>query len=300
MSVNRLAPLPRDGPAQPDEGGFELGSERGFILVPVLLISLLIAAAAVAFIASSRASMLAQRNSALSISAEAIADGAVQLAVGNLQSDELIGSGATVFCRWEDAAVVAVAVQDQGGLIDLNTASPALMAAVIESLLEGSTQAVLQDINDFRDADRLAADGTIEPGTYPNRPFGPKNAPFASVYELDQVPSVDEGLLPELIALTTVHSQQPGIDLQVAPEALKQRLSEIVGADLSGFSSPSPRKTFALVATARLSTGTQFTRQVLLTLTQQPDNPVAIVEWRRSRAQIPAWPEPASLPSCFN
>lgn len=302
MSAYRLASSPRDGPAQPDVGSIALGSEEGFILAPVLLISLLIAAAAVAFIASSRASMLAQRNSALLVSAEAIADGASRLAIGKLQSLDVKGNGTIEFCRWDDAGVVVVVVQDQGGLIDLNTASPALMAAVIESLTGGGTQAqsILQDISNFRDADRQTADGSTEPGTYPNRPYGPKNGPFASIYELDQVPGVDGGLFPELAMLMTVHSQQPGIDLLTAPKELKQRLSERVGADLSGFSSPSPQKTFAIVATARLTNGAQFTRHVLLTLTQQPDHPVAILQWRRSRAQVAAWPEPVSLPSCFN
>ena len=61
------------------------------------------------------------------------------------------------------------------------------------------------------------------------RTYGPKNALFQSVLELDQVLGVDPALFRRLLPFVTVNSRQGGVDPRTAPPAL---LAALAGAAL--------------------------------------------------------------------
>lgn len=278
--------------------------EQGFVLITVLWIVALLAAAAIAFTVSMRSQLLLQRNLASLAQAERIADGltrwsALRLAEGNIDGAAL--AGRMDYCRWSPDIRAGIAIQDQGGLIDINAASPALLSALIDGLAPNpaSAQAAFAEILDYRDLDQTAQRGGDEPAIYPGRPFGPKDDAFQTVDELDQIPSLEGGLFTRLRPLLTVSSQQMGFDLARAPAALLTALSP-QGGDLSQWSSPSPSKVFEITATVLMPSGTIFSRRTLISLTFQPDRPYATLSWQRGTFAELSWPPAAGLEACVN
>ena len=183
------------------------------------------------------------------------------------------------------SATVTVTIQDQGGLVDLNTASPPLIDRLLEGLglAKPESQALQAALRDYRDPDHDAQTGGSEPATYPGRKTGPKNGPFSTPEELDQIPGLTEQVFATLTRVTTVSSQQMGIDLERAPQELRQLLGISNPSDLSAlaFASPSPQRVFAIDAAAELADGSRFTRHALIALLRQPDRPFAILGWQQ-------------------
>ena len=64
-----------------------------------------------------------------------------------LHHDELV----TAVTR--DGVLAAISIQDQGGLIDLNTASPALLVALVAGVNDGDGS-VAGAIEDYKDSDK--------------------------------------------------------------------------------------------------------------------------------------------------
>ena len=163
--------------------------------------------------------------------AEALADGLtrlVALRLGDrarrpLASETITADGNPYTCSHEEAAV-EIAVTDVGGLVDLNTASVRLLAWLLlgHGLAADKAAALAAAIVDFRDEDDLPSRNGAESAAYRTAGLrhGPKNAPFESVTELDQVLGMDLALFARLRNVTTVHSRQPGIDPTKAPPEL--------------------------------------------------------------------------------
>jgi general secretion pathway protein K len=132
----------------------------------------------------------------------------------------LARDGTPLLCGHGDAAV-AITVTDVGGLVDLNAASASLLEWLLRGLGVAPDKAVAlaAAIVDFRDADDVPGVNGAESAAYraAGLAHGPKNAPFETVMELDQVLGMDLALFNRLRAVATVHSRQPGIDVSLAP-----------------------------------------------------------------------------------
>lgn len=91
-----------------------------------------------------------------------------------------------------------IEVSDAGALVDLNAASVALFEPITRGvgLQEARSKAVPAAIVDFRDADDDFQSGGAEAEQYraAGLPLGPKNAPFETVVELDQVLTAQNAL----------------------------------------------------------------------------------------------------------
>jgi general secretion pathway protein K len=225
---------------------------------------------------------------------------ALRLASPANMNEPLKLNGEPAHCQWSDDISVAISIQDQGGLVDLNTASPDLLLALMQGLGADDAKSVgiVAALQDFRDPDAQSANGGVEPAMFPGKAYGPKNAPLAIPGEIDQVPELDDALFNKLMPFVTVTSQQSGIDLSSAP----QKLLELLGSRDSAarFSSPSPAKTFSIDVTAELKNSSRYRRQALVSLLRQPDRPFAVLAWRRGGDTGDTPPLPASGPSCFN
>jgi general secretion pathway protein K len=285
------------------------GKEDGFVLVSVIWIAGLLAVIATAFAITVRSHTLGGSNNIYNTQAEYAADGmalftALKLASPASPAPQLEPNGEPVFCNWSEGATVSVSVQDQGGLVDLNTASPELLDVLFRSLGAdaGKSISMIGALQNFRDPDSLTSDGAAEPVTFPGKTYGPKNAPFAITAEIDQIPEIDEAMFHRLMPLVTVYSQQSGIDPAVAP----QHLLELLGAtgetatSPTRFSSPSPAKTFSIDVTAELKNGARYRRLAIISILRQPDRPFATLEWTRGGDSG----DPARLPNngsaCIN
>jgi general secretion pathway protein K len=269
--------------------------DAGFILIPVLtvlgLLSLIAMSLAKTTIIDVRTAAYQLREAEV----EALADGASRLAIRRIVSDRNAGrtsdqnsannrpaalptNGRPVVCRLPGASAV-ITVQDVGGLIDLNTAPQALFERLFISLeLSKETAAKLAAaIIDFRDLDDRPVPGGAETSEYlaAGLAFGPKNAPFSSVNELDQVLGMTPMLLARMRAMVTVHSASRGIDPNAAGGALR-------GLELANeFIVPSNGRAFQLHVTVITDKQSSFTREVVFEPNLRAPVGFVITNWRR-------------------
>jgi general secretion pathway protein K len=283
-------------------------TEDGFVLVAVIWLAGLLAIMATGFMITVRSHTLSARNVVFNSKAEYLADGMVMLTALQLTdqsaSSKKSFAGETYFCRWEGNAEVAVRIQDQAGLVDLNTASPQLITAMLSGLNASSSEArnLAAEFQDYRDADNQGADGGLELTTYDRKSFGPKNAPFAVVEEVDQLPHVTDEMTAQLIPLVTVHSQQTGFDPTRAPQPLIDLLGakDRQDAELTNFSSSTPSKIFGIDVLVKSKQNSAFYRKAIVELILQPDRPFVILDWQRGR-NADGWKFPTRTSSpCIN
>lgn len=122
-------------------------------------------------------------------------------------------------------AKVQVALQDEGGKIDLNTAQRPLLDALLEAygIEDANDRARLMDaIEDWRDPGSEKRLNGAEDADYEaaGRAYGAKDALFNTVDELQQVLGMTPRLFKRIKPALTVHSRQPGVDVRVAPPAV--------------------------------------------------------------------------------
>lgn len=263
----------------------------GFILIAVIWIAGLLAVASTAFSVSMRSHIIYGRNAVSGEKVKSVADGLVRLAAWRVAASPstmiVVPDGGWTACRWGDASLW-ISIQDQSGLVDLNMASPALMRALLEGLGLSTPDAMRMEMSmrDYRDADKAAMEGGDEPALYPGRAFGPKNAPFSTVEELDQIPGMTSDLFGKLIVLTSVDSEQTGVSFETAPVALLRALKlERPAGDSSPYSAPAASQVLAVKVAVHLPDGARFVRQALIAPLRQPKHPFAITKWIS-----PPWP----------
>ncbi len=225
--------------------------------------------------------------------------------------------------RWSFRSYrVIIALQDEGGRIDLNSGSPQLLGALLEANgVEDERRAALVDaIQDWRDADDARGVNGAEDPEYQaeGRAAGAKDGPFNTVAELQQVLGMSRRLYQRIAPALTIHSRQPGVDAQLAPpsvlralvtgdgseDALQQFLDarQQQGLDPSG-GAPAPPANIPGLDTRFLSTsnGEIYTIQAMATVrrsniasavahvsatirvTNQPKRPYTVLAWREGR-----------------
>ena len=205
--------------------------------------------------------------------------------------------GRSVACRIPGATMVITA-QDVGGLIDLNTAPQDLLALMFVSVGVARDEAtrLAAAIIDFRDADDTPVSGGAEIAEYraAGLPFGPKNAPFAAVNELDQVFGMSAEIVARIRGLVTVSSSSRGIDMNVANVRLRgfSRQPE--------FAVPSNGRAFQLRVTAATDQGTSFTRDVIFEPNLRAPAGFVITDWRRGMTDAFDAQAGSDLGSCLD
>jgi len=282
--------------------------ENGFVLVAVIWIAGLLALVTTALVLQVRSNTMLSRNIVFNTRAEFMADGLTQLLALQIASPSqlaiLKSNGETSYCVWGDSSRAAFRIQDQAGLVDLNTAAPQLLQAIFVGIGMEQVQATqfYDELVDFRDADSLATEGGEEPSLYPKRHYGPKNAPFQSVEELGQLPQINDDRMARLRDLVTVYSQSPGVDGKQAPGILLQALgaSGPTDATLQPFISPSPFKTFSIDVLIETKEKARFLRHAIIALQQQPGRHFAVLAWQQG-VDASGWAFPVAINAlCFN
>jgi general secretion pathway protein K len=281
-------------------------SNAGFVLIAVIWIAGLLAISATAFVAATTAQIFLARNVSEGMRLDGAASGVARLVAYRLALPEAQTAGPPQWlsCRWSKDIEVMFQVQDQGGLVDLNTSNPDLLIALLNGLTRDPqlSRSIHQAIQDFKDPDALAQEGGAEPGLYAGKPYGPKNAPFETPLELDQIPEISDAMFLKVQNYVTVQSQQSGIDLTLAPDDLKQVLNAGVqpGNDLQQFNQPSPSRIFTIDAVASRKAGGIFQRRAMVNVLRQPEKPFAILEWRRASTAQKPFPASKPMGPCFN
>lgn len=218
-------------------------------------------------------------------------------------------------------ARLEISVRDTSGRIDINRADRELLRGLFEvvgGLDESRSDSLLDAIEDFRDADDLVRLNGAEEPEYlaAGRDFGPKNALFESIEELQQVLGMDNALYSKVADFLTVYSNQagvnptlaapevlysvPGIDPSVVELFLLEReesrlLDEpFTGSlDLGSYLSQAQGLAYDVNVSASFETGTAAFVSATVTQGRQPDKPFQLLTWREGRAAV----QPASDPN---
>lgn len=302
-------------------GGFNhhCSGESGFALVLVIWGLGLISLIALTVITAGRYRILAAANLIENAKAEALAEAGVNLLRLELRAAYSSGSpntlrfatnGDPLLCTMPQGALVALAVEDEGGKADLNSASPKLMAALLRGFGAGSEEAdhVAAAIAEFS---RPAANVVLDDVAFrayaaDGRAYGPKKGPFDTVLELDQVIGMRPDLLRAVLPYVTVHSRNPGVDPRVAAPALLAALAglepatvaQLVGAARSDrpgeasprgvpsqFLSPSSGRSFLVRAEVRMPAGGSFVQEAIVELAADKMSD-ELREWRRGHGRF--------------
>jgi general secretion pathway protein K len=287
-------------------------ADAGFVLVSVLWLLALLTLVMLVLLTAVRLDVRTTGQVIGHAEAEVLADGLMRLVAlrlgdrRSLADAGLTGDGTPMHCGHGDAAVT-IAVTDVAGLVDLNAASVNLLEWLLRGLGVAPERAVAlaAAIVDFRDEDDVPGINGAESAAYQaaGLAHGPKNAPFETVTELDQVLGMDVALLGRLRAVTTVHSRQPGIDSAVAPrEILAAAAAAASGAAEGGaaapadsgvaaradipsvFRIPSRARAYRVIVTVQLADGGRFAREAVV----EPDRTASLGFWMRE------WTVPAA------
>jgi general secretion pathway protein K len=213
----------------------------------------------------------------------AAADAGIQRAIVDLVTFRTDG---TVY-TWRFAnSTIHISVQDEGGKINLNQAPEALLAALFNSVgVDPSRAQSLADaVADFRDPDNLVRPQGAEEAEYraAGLAWGPKNAPFDGVEELQQV----FGMTPEIYERVAPYLTIYSLGAVVNPTKVGKPLTEILGAvSFNSFvnsqRTPAYVPVYSIRAEAKSSDATAFAREAVVRLQPLSSSP-QILSWRES------------------
>lgn len=290
-----------------------LAGEAGVALVLVLWMLVLLSVIANSLVFSSRSEILVASNLASIARAEALADAGVAIAIHQLSfpanlayPERWKADGLTRIWRFQDVDL-RVNIIGESGKIDINTAAPSLLSGLFISsgINRPVAEALVDAILDWRDADSLRRLHGAEKEDYAaaGRHYGPANADFESIDELQQVMGMNNSLFARIEPFLTVYSGQPGINTAMAPRevllAFPGSSSEQVDVFLrqrqtlleQGLPSPpfplaqelssqATGSAYGIQVDVVLSDNARFIRRAVVRMAGNLADPVTVVAWR--------------------
>ncbi|MGA8277940.1 MAG: hypothetical protein WB784_07070 [Rhodanobacteraceae bacterium] len=172
------------------------------------------------------------------------AEAGLNLAVYELRktdpSQRWIGDGRPYRFMFDDVEV-EVSLTDDSGKIDINTATPELLRGMFMAAgVDQDRAAALADaVQDWRDPDDEAQLNGAEEQQYKNAglSYGPANAPFNTVSELQQVYGMDYALYEKIAPAITIYSGRgtpseayatPEVLQAMHPDWTAEQISQVV------------------------------------------------------------------------
>jgi len=261
---------------------------NGFVLAPVLWALSLLGLVAIILTKTVTLDVKVNANLLRRAEVEALADGMTRLVINYFTANPpgassmgvLSLNGTPYFCE-AAGKLVRVSALDVAGLIDLNTAPRDVLEALFVGLGQPQDQAVrlAGAIIDFRDDDDIpSSGGDSELQQYKNAglSYGPKNAPFSTVGELDQVLGMNAALLSRLRPLVTVHSRMKGIDQNVAS-------AQVLALPLPSSAVPrATQRTFIIRVTVLRRGNARFTREAIVEVSPRVAQGFLQREWSQA------------------
>lgn len=298
---------------RPSAGGAVRG-QRGIALVLVLWVVTLLAVIAGSFVYGARNTALSTGNQVSVAKARALADAGIYRGLYELAKPATDGAhwqadGRTHSFGLEDGEI-SVVMRDETARIDLNTASDELLKGLLLSagLEDEQANQVLDAILDWRDDDELVRAQGAERDRYEalGLPYIPTNRPFQMVSELQKVIGVTPALYRKLAGALTVYSKQLGINSTIAPrevllalpgateenvqsylaereEMLDTGMAPLAFPQAAGFETGARAQVYNLRSRAKAADGTQFVREAVVRLAQDPKRPFVIYIWQEGR-----------------
>jgi len=198
--------------------------QRGVALIMVLWVTALLAIVSGSYAMVARTEYLQSRYTFDATRARMAAEAGLNRAVFELRNPDFASrwmADGRVYEMGFDAATLRISVLDETGKIDLNAASPAILRGLFNSIgLDEATQDSLADaIIDWRDPDDLRGLNGAEDDDYAaaGYPYGARDAPFATIEELQQVMGMNYALYKKVESAVTVFSGRNNVNAAVAP-----------------------------------------------------------------------------------
>lgn len=206
------------------------GGENGFVLPAVLAVMIVVSSAALIATDRHRTRTAVAESQTRGLRLQGMADGAARLVATAIVLERTRGmpglglprNGTAIACDLPEGRRLVLALQDQAGLIDLNAAPRPLLEAAFRALGIGDADALrlAAEVMDYRDPD-----DDPEPGGGAERPqyaarglaYGPRNAPFTSIDEIERLPSMTPERAALLRGALTVYNPGGGLDPGLVP-----------------------------------------------------------------------------------
>ncbi len=208
-------------------------NQAGVVLVTVLWFLALLMVMTASYSVTVRTETRLTANHVHTAQAKALAEAGIWIGVSELlrpESDSHWRTDGSVHQVLYSEGSMNISLQDESGLIDLNTAGEELILALLQAIGLDDNQALkLQHrILDWRDRDKLvraygAEDNEYEMAGYE---YGAKDGPFNTVDELREVMGITEPVFQAVRHSLTVYSHKPAINPAVAPPHLVEILTD--------------------------------------------------------------------------
>ncbi len=279
--------------------------QGGFALLLVLWGLALVSVLFVGFAGRARTELAVARNLTSAAKAERLAEAGIALGALRLLADDPADRGpldGSSFDLTLGEGRVRVALQDEGGKLDLNAAPEALLDGLMAAvgLGEETRRELLQGLGEWR-RQRQARLAQALGGRVVDEP-DPAQPVFLAVDELRGVPGMTGEAYARLRPFVTVQTGAPTVNPWTAPlpvlravpglspadaaEILRERSvgggEELPAAEnFEAYLADSGGQVVCVRAEATLPDGTRVAREALVTPGSEPDRPYLVVAWRR-------------------
>ena len=293
-ALTPLAPLAGRGRGPSPRRWEGEGQQHGFALITVLWAAMILALIVQSVLVTSRTEARLASNRESLAQLDAIADAGLNIAILRLLDPRLSGQpplDGSPFTVPFAGHQLRLAIQDEAGKIDLNTAQDELLRRLLRSVgADPETASALKDrILDWREpAINRRLDGAKAPEyRAAGLAYGPRNGPFATVEEVQLVLGMTPDLFAAIAPALTVYSQTPWIDPSFAPPEVLRVLpgmDEAVSATLlqtRGSARPAIMlgHAFTITATADGPGELHVRRSAVIRLTGRPNAPYWVHRW---------------------
>lgn len=281
-----------------------VGRQRGVALLLVLWACTLLAILLGGYAAMARTEGLLARYEFAQTQAHYAAEAGLMRAVYGLQSPQpgqrWIGDGRNYTFHY-DGATVSVRAIDEGGKVDLNTASPDVLAGLFQAagLNPQAALGLAERVVDWRSPAGFegAAAGQRTAYLADGRDYGPRNGPFASVEELQMVLGMTPALYRQVAPVITIWAGgsspnpniAPPLALAAIPGMTPERIAEIQAARRKSADDPrlvlDSGTTHSIRSEAVLADGTRAVLRATIRMQVGQAQPYVVLRWREGEAE---------------
>jgi general secretion pathway protein K len=193
--------------------------ERGFALVAVLWMLVLLAFLATSYSASTRTGAFLTRNLEEGARAEALADAGIHRALWELlrfDAEAPLRTDGTVY-EWAFAGgVVRFSMRDEAGKVDINAASEELLESLFAAagLDAPSARALAEAVAAFHDGGEAASGSPFQ-----------QHGVFRAVDDVQQVPGMSAAVFARIRPLITVYTGMMEPNVALAPPAVRAAMA---------------------------------------------------------------------------
>ena len=192
--------------------------------------------------------------------------------------------------RYQDGSV-AIAIRDVRGLVDINSASAALLDSVLAGtgIEETQRKALVDATLDWRDKDSLKHINGAEDDDYRRAglKWAARDGAFSSVEEFRYVLGMTNTLFERLAPYLTVHSGQANITLDYAPPWLFSVLAETQESSTSvNITRRNDGSTFQITVWATSNGGSSASLDAVVRIAATSDPAYTILSWRAPARSI--------------